>query len=145
MWRLWMSQSFFSLGFLSQYSLSKPSTFRGYKRYLYWGEKGMRRVRFFKTELVGGLDLWLDWVANSSREVTKWPICTFFPVVLQLARCFNFWHAWHMFNIWQLAAVSHPQDPVVSPCFFAQSWAFLYTLSLITLKWITSKYRVTDC
>ena len=30
-WRLWMSQSYFSLGFLSQNSLWKFSTFRGYK------------------------------------------------------------------------------------------------------------------
>ena len=30
-WRLWMSQSCFSLGFLSQNSLWKLSTFRGYK------------------------------------------------------------------------------------------------------------------
>ena len=29
--RLWISQSYFSLGFLSQNSLSKLSTFRGYK------------------------------------------------------------------------------------------------------------------
>ena len=30
-WRFWMSQSYFSLGFLSQNSLWKLSTFRGYK------------------------------------------------------------------------------------------------------------------
>ena len=50
----------FSIGFLSQYSLWKLSTFRGYKGYLYWSENGMRRGRFFKTELAGSLDLWLD-------------------------------------------------------------------------------------
>ena len=50
----------FSIGFLSQYSLWKLSIFRGYKEYLYWGENGMRRVRFFKTELAGGLDSRLD-------------------------------------------------------------------------------------
>ena len=31
------------------------STFRGYKGYLYWSENGMRRVRFFKTELARDL------------------------------------------------------------------------------------------
>ena len=31
-WRLWISQSCFSLRFLSQNSLWNPSTFRGYKR-----------------------------------------------------------------------------------------------------------------
>ena len=50
-----MSQSCFSLGFLSQYSLWKLSTFRGYKGYLYQSENEMRRVRFFKTELTGDL------------------------------------------------------------------------------------------
>ena len=39
---------FFSLGFLSQYSLWKLSIFCGYKGYLYWSENGMRRVRFFQ-------------------------------------------------------------------------------------------------
>ena len=143
--RLWMSQSCFSLGFLSQYSLWKLSIFRGYKEYLYWGENGMRRVRFFKTELAGGLDSWLDWVASSSYEVTERPVCTFCPVVLQLAWRFKFWHAWHVFNIWRLAAASHLRDPVASPCFFALSWVFLHTLSLTTLTWIPPKYRVTNC
>ena len=145
MWRLWMSQSCFSLGFLFQYSLWKPSTFHGYKGYLYWGENGMRIVRFFKIELAGSLDLRLDWVASSSCEVTEQPVCTFCPVVLQLAWHFNFWYAWHVFNIWWLVATSHPRDPITSPCFFAQSWAFFHTLSLITFTWIPPKYRVTNC
>ena len=144
MWRLWMSQSCFSIGFLSQYSLWKLYTFRGYKGYLYWSENGMRRGRFFKTELAGRLDLWLDWVASSSHKVIKWPVCTFCPVMLQLAWHFNFWHAWHVFNIWRIAAASHPWDSVVSPCFFAQSWEFLHTLSLTTITWIPPKYRVTN-
>ena len=50
----------------------------------------MWRVRFFKTELVGGSDSWLDWVVSSSREVTERPVCTFCPVVLQLSWGFNF-------------------------------------------------------
>ena len=145
MWRLWMSQSCFSLGFLSQYSLWKLSTFYGYNGYLHWGKNGMRRVRFFKTELAGSLDLRLNWVASSSRKVTAQLVCTFCSVVLQLAWRFNFWHAWHVFNIWRLAAASHPWDPVTSPCFFALSWAFFHTLSLTSLTWISTKYRVTNC
>ena len=39
--RLWMNQSSFTLGFLSQNSLWKLSFFRGYKGYLYWGENRM--------------------------------------------------------------------------------------------------------
>ena len=50
----------FSLGFLSQYSLWKLSTFHGYKGYLNWSKNGMQRVKFFKIELAGGLDSWLD-------------------------------------------------------------------------------------
>ena len=83
-----MSQSCFSLGFLSQYSLWKLSTFRGYKGYLYWSENGMQRIRFFKTELAVASRL--DWVANSSHEQTELPDWTFCPVVLQLARLFIF-------------------------------------------------------
>ena len=43
-----MSQSCFSLGFHSQNSVWKLSTFRGYKGYLYWCENGMQRVSFSK-------------------------------------------------------------------------------------------------
>ena len=90
MWRLGMSQSCFSLGFLSQYSLWKLSTIHGYKRYLYLYVFGMRRVSFFKIELVGDLASRLNWVANSSSEVTKRTDWTFCSVVLQLAWRFNF-------------------------------------------------------
>ena len=90
MWRLWMSQSYFSLGFLSQYSLWKLSTFHGYKGYLYYGENGMRRVRFSKTKLAGNLASRRDLVTSSSRKQTKFPEWTFCPVVLQLAWLFIF-------------------------------------------------------
>ena len=90
MCRLWMSQSFFSLGFLSQYSLWKLSIFCGYEGYLYLCVFGMRRVSFSKTELAGGLASRLDWAMSSSRELTEWLVWTFCPVVLQLAWRFNF-------------------------------------------------------
>ena len=85
-----MSQSCFSLGFFSQNSLWKLSIFRGYKGYLYWSEKGMRRVSFSITEWTSDLTSWLDWIASPSHELTKWPVWTFCPVVLQLAWRFNF-------------------------------------------------------
>ena len=44
-----MSQSCFSLGFLSQNSLLKLSTIHGYKGYLYWCVFGMRKVSFSQT------------------------------------------------------------------------------------------------
>ena len=59
----------------------------------------------------------LDWVASSSHEVTERLVVLYCPVVLQLAWCFNFWHAWHVSNFWRLAATSHPRDPVASLCF----------------------------
>ena len=90
MWRLWMSQSYFSLGFLSQYSLWKLSNFCGYKGYLYLCVFGMRRVNFSKTELAGSLASRLDWAASSSRELTERPDLTFCPVVLQLSWRFSF-------------------------------------------------------
>ena len=90
MWRLWMSQSCFSLGFLSQYSIWKLSIFRGYKGYLYLWVFGMQRVSFSKTELVGGLASRLDWAASSSCELIEWPVWTFCLAVLQLAWRFSF-------------------------------------------------------
>ena len=85
-----MNQSCFSLGFLSQNSLWKLSTFHRYKGYLYWSEKGMQRVSFFITEWIGDLALRLDWAAGPSSELTKWPVWTFYLVVLQLAWQFSF-------------------------------------------------------
>ena len=140
-----MSQSCFSLEILSQYSLWKLSTFHGYEGYLYWGENGMWRVRFFKTELAGDLDSQLDWVVSSSHKVTEWSVCTFCPIVLQLAWCFNFWHAWHVCNFWLLASCEPPARSNRKSLFLAQSWAFLHTLSHATLTWFPSKYRVTNC
>ena len=145
-----MSQSCFSLGFLSQYSLWKLSTFCGYKGYLYLWVFGMRRVSFSKTELAGGLASRLDWAASSSCEVTKQPDWTFCPVVLQLTWRFNFFAC--LAHMQLLAACKpwatreiQPQDPVASPCFFTQSWAFLHTLSHTTLIWFSPKYKVTNC
>ena len=83
---------------------------------------------------------WLDWVASSSREVTKWPFVLFCPVELQLTWCFNFWHAWHVCSLWQLATTSHPQVPI----FLAHSWANLHTISLTTLTKIPpGDFKVT--
>ena len=123
-----MSQFHFSLEFLSQNSLWKLSIFCGYKGYLYWSERGMWNVRFYKTGVARSLTSRLDWVARSSREITVWPVVLFCPVVLQLAWLFTFWHAWHMCCVWRLAAASHPRGQAASLCFLAHSWAN-FTLS----------------
>ena len=62
----------------------------GIKGYLYWSEKGIRRVSFSITEWTGDLASRLDYVASPSRELTEWPVWTFCLVVLQLAWQFSF-------------------------------------------------------
>ena len=44
-----------------------------------------------------------------------------------------------------LQAASYLGDPVTSPLYFAQTWAFLHTLSHNTLTWFPPKYKVTNC
>ena len=104
-----MSQSCFSLGFFSQNSLWKLSTFRGYKEYLYWCVFGMRRVSFSKIKLVGDLASGLDWVVSSSHELTEWLNWTFCSVVLQLAWLFSFSTC---FTRVHPLATCKPRDPV---------------------------------
>ena len=43
MYRLWVNQSCFSLRLLSQNSLWKLSFIYGYKGYLYWSERNVKR------------------------------------------------------------------------------------------------------
>ena len=102
-----MSQSCFSLEFLFQNSLWKLSIFRGYKGYLYWSEKGMRRVSFSITEWTSNLASRLDWVTSPSHEPTEWLDWTFCPVVLQLA--WRFWFS-ACFTCVHLLAACKPWD-----------------------------------
>ena len=111
MWRLWMNQSCFSLGFLSQNSLWKLSTFGGYKGLYIVGWEGMWKVSFSQTEWSSDLASWLGWVTSSSHELTAWPAWDFCPVVQQLARRFSFWHAWHVCII--MAACNREIQPWV--------------------------------
>ena len=55
----------------------------------------MRKVSFSQIGWSGNLTSRLGWVASSSHELTTWDFC---PVVQQLARLFNFWHASHVCN-----------------------------------------------
>ena len=57
MWRLWMNQSCFSLGFLSQNSLWKLSTFRGYKGLYIVGWERNVKSQFFPNRVFWLLDL----------------------------------------------------------------------------------------
>ena len=59
-YRLWVKQSCFSLGFLSQNSLWKLSFNRGLKGYLYWSGEEYETSGFSKTGVARGLTSRLD-------------------------------------------------------------------------------------
>ena len=94
-----MSQSYFSLGFLSQNSLQKLTQNCGYKGIYIIGWEGIWKVSFSQIGCSDDLTSRLSWVASSSREQTVWPAWDFYPVVQQLVQLFSFWHAWHVCNI----------------------------------------------
>ena len=124
-----MSQSCFSLGFLSQNSLWKLSLNRGYKGIYIVGWEGMWKVIFCQTRCFGGLTSRLGWVASSSCEQMAWPAWNFFHVVNSWCDASASGMLSTCASIWWLAAVSHPRDPTASPYFFAHTWAIFHTLS----------------
>ena len=97
-----MSQSWFYLGFISQNSLWKLSTFCGYKCiYSSVCEECEKSI------------FWPDYHFLASREITNWPDYHFCPIVLQLSWPFSFLHASHEWHFGELPVVSHSQDPVM--------------------------------
>ena len=140
-----MSQSCFSLGFLSQNILWKFSIFCGYKGYLYWSKKGMQKVSFSITEWTGDLPSRLDWVASPSRELTEWPVWTFFFVMLQLAWRFSFSACFTRVHL--LAACKPWATREIQPRVPASlhSLEHFFILSHTTLTWFPPKHRVTNC
>ena len=145
MWRLWMSQSCFSLGFLSQNSLWKLFIFCGYKGYLYWSEKGMQRVNFSITEWTGDLASRLDWVVSPSRELTEWPVWTFCHVVLQLAWRFSFFACFTRVHLLAACKPRATREIQLQVPALLHSLKHFFTLSYTTLTWFPPKYRVTNC
>ena len=101
-WRLWMSQSFFSLGFLTQNSLWKLSTFRGYKGIYSSVCEECEKSGFIKIGHYGDSTLRLEWVASLSHELTAWPDCIFLSssaptvVTLQFPTCFTRVPLWRL-------------------------------------------------
>ena len=81
-WRLWMSQSYFSLRFLSQNSLWKFSTFYGYKGIYSGVYEECEKSCFNQTMHSSDSTSRLEQVASLSRELTIWPDWKFYPVVL---------------------------------------------------------------
>ena len=119
----------FSLEFLSQNSLWKLSLNRGYKGIYIVGWEGMWKVIFCQTGCSNGLTSRLGWVASSSREQMAWPAWNFCPVVNSCRNTLASGMLGTCASIWRLAATSHLWDPIMSPCFFAHTWAILHTLS----------------
>ena len=137
-----MSQSYFSLWFLSQNFLWKLSTICGYKGYLYWCVFGMRKVKFVTNRVVWwlGLATWLscesELQANRLARLEVLSCSAPAGVTLQLPCMF---HTCASFG--DLLATSSSCEALLS----AHSWAFLHTLSRTTLTWISPKYKVSKC
>ena len=72
----------FSLGFLSQNSLWKHSTFRGYKGIYSSVCVECEKSVFIQTGHSSDSTSRLERVASLSRELTAWPDCLFCPVML---------------------------------------------------------------
>ena len=111
-----MSQSCFSLGFLSQNYFWKLSTLRGYKGiYIRVREEHEKSV-FIQTRYSVDLASRLERVASLSPELTTWTDCTFCPVVLQLLWPFSSLHASHVCHFGDL--------PVTRLLYVHTSWVF---------------------
>ena len=108
MWRLWMSQSYFSLGFLSQKSLWKLSQNRGYKGIYIVGWEGIWKVSFFQIGCSGDLTSWLGWVASSSREQTAWSTWDFCLAMNSWRNSSAFGMLGTCATIWRLASCESP-------------------------------------
>ena len=80
--RLWMSQYCFSLGFLSQNSLRKLSTFHGYKGIYCSVCEECEKSFFIQTGHSDNSVSRVEQVASLSRKLTAWPDYRFCPVML---------------------------------------------------------------
>ena len=74
---------------------------------------------FWRLDLATGLSREFKPWANSLAGLGLLSYSAIASVTLQLLACLT---RVHLFG--DLQAASHLRDPVVSPCFFAQSWAF---------------------
>ena len=140
-----MSQSCFSLGFLSQILSRISLHFMGI-RGIYTGVRKECEESFFHNRVDWRLGL-ATWLSRKSKPQTNWMARLEFlscnattsmtiQLLCMLHSCASFGG---------LQATSHSQGPVASPCFTTQFWAFLHILSHITLTWFPPKFRVTNC
>ena len=141
-WRLWMSQSCFSLGFLSQNSLWKLSTYRGYKGIYNGVYEECQKSGFNQTGHSSDSSSQLERAASLSRELTTWPGWKFCPIMLQLAWPFSSPCMLHMCAI---LVTCQSRDLVARLSWIAHFLRFLYTLLHITFTWFPPKYKVSNC
>ena len=89
----------FSLGFFSQNSLWKLYLNCGYKGIYIVGWEGMWNSYFAKQDIMAAWPR--DWVESQVQAASKRPgQLELLSCSEQLARRFNFWHAWHVcFNL----------------------------------------------
>ena len=146
MWRLWMNQSYFSLGFLTQNSFWKLSIFLGYKGLYIVGWERNAKSQFFPNRVVWRLGL----ATGLSRKFKSRAIglvrlvllsCSttadmIFQLPCMLHTCANFGglpvasHPWVQL---QVSALLHNLEH-----FFTLSYS-------TTITWFPPKYRVTNC
>ena len=124
-----MSQSWFSLGFLSQNSLWKLYTFCGYKGIYSRVCEECEKSFFCITGHSNNSVSWVGLVTSLSRDLTAWLNCTFCHVVLQLL-CDP--SAFYMLHMCGTLATCQSQDPVTRSLWMHTTWVFL-TLSHIQL------------
>ena len=128
-----MSQSYFSLGFLSQNSLWKLSTFRGYKGIYNSVCEECEKSGFIQTGHSSDSASRLEQVASLSRELTAWPNCIFLScsaptvVTLQFLACFTRVPLWRLTSRESVARSSR-ETPLI-----AHILSFFHTLSHTTL------------
>ena len=143
-----MSQSWFSLGFLSQNSLWKLSTLCGYKGIYSSVCEECEKSIFCKIGHSDNLALRLVPATSFSREKTNLLDCHFFPVVLQLSWPFNFLHASHVWNFGELPVASHSRDLVTRNLqmhtflnFFTLSYTQLLHNSHLNIGYLITKLQ----
>ena len=133
---MWISQSWFSLGFFSQNYLWKLSTFRGYKGIYSRVHEKCEKSFFYKTGHSGD-----SLTSGMSHELTARPDCQFLscsaPVVmtLQLLACFT-----HMAFYESPVARSSRKNPLNT-----HTLEFFTLFSYKTLALFPPKYRVLNC
>ena len=130
---MWMSQFSFSLGFLSQNSLRKLSTFRGYKSIYSRVYEECENTVFIQTGHSNDSTSRSKWVASLSRELTVWPNWNFCHVVLQLSWPFSSLACSICVPLWRLANLMPIARSSRETLLSAHILSFLHTLSHTTL------------